>query len=319
MLAFVIISLTILTIAIYGASQIILINNAFFWSAHYWTKHESKFDIWSDLFFTKARTLNSWGSNSDSLKCLSWVLRISWSSGNCFDSSKVHPAPQTFWQISWSDWIEDDFDNNDYKCTFASDSDYVKIDKINSKKCDNDDEHRVYISWIIPPWETVTALSLTPDLFEIIANNKNNIWPNVRRSLPENTSFKIKMDVSWTGLEMEIYEIDKNILDSRKIIYTTNKISGTITSTSWIVKDNWSLTWGGDFLFNTSSKYYALLLTNTWNEIKTFKLYWEKSWWDLVYLNPINDDLELIEYTKAVYTKVKDDLIYKTKLFYVEK
>jgi hypothetical protein len=127
------------------------------------------------------------------------------------------------------------------------------------------------------------------------------------------------MDVSWTGLEMEIYEIDKNILDSRKIIYTTNKISGTITSTSWIVKDNWSLTWGGDFLFNTSSKYYALLLTNTWNEIKTFKLYWEKSWWDLVYLNPINDDLELIEYTKAVYTKVKDDLIYKTKLFYVEK
>lgn len=319
MLVFVLISLTVLTILLYWAAQLISINASFFGHKTYWEKYESQFDLWSNLYFSQAKNLNSDWVDWDSLKCASWLLQVSWSSANCFDSAKVLPDPQTFPQVAWTDNIEDDFDNNDYKCSYVDESDYSKIDSANSKKCDNDDEHRIYISWIIPPKTTVTAFALTKDLIEIIDLNENNTAPNTQRKLPTDWTFNIKLEVSWSDLGMEIYKIDKAKFDNDNIVYTTTKYEWTITSTSWTVQDDWNITWWTPISFDLTNEYYWILLTNSSENVKTFKLWWENGSWEKVYLNPINDDLNLIEYTKPILIKGEDELVYKNKVFYVEK
>lgn len=242
-------------------------------------------------YFKKAEENNTNWDNLDILSCpditspsfTAWIWTFWESSFSCSTS-----------QNSSSDSIQDDWDNNDYKCSYFDFSLASKVSP-SSKKCDDDDLHRKEFRGIIFPGETKTVFYSSEESNLQILNNQNNIDPDFTfpKRIFEVNNGNIKLDVSHLNFSWELYTVDKKFWENN--IFMTEKNTKLLPSGSVLndiritdsdqINNSWT---ARDFDF--SEKNYILNLTNSWNDLLYFTSYVEESG-EKAYIVPIRDDL----------------------------
>lgn len=246
---------------------------------------QDNIDVKIDTVLYKKAINNPWTSNLDATSCDVWNLEFKedWSV-LCYDTTLLTYVPLT----NTSDNIDDDWDNDDYRCQYFDDIEVSKIDLLNSKDCDDDDLYRLELEWMIPPLYKETVLVLDEDTISLIEWNQYNLWTYSKRDLPWNNTFTINLELSWSDAELTINKIDKS---SSKII--TDTVSWNSIFSNWVIQNNVSLWSWDDMIFDTSKEYYSVLIENTWNSTITYKITATSlSTGQMVYITPIDDSDE---------------------------
>ena len=285
----VMVSVTFITIwVIYSADKVRFNIEFFSWAFKEFNTFDTS-DIKKQIILSRKQILNS-DVVSDSEACSDWPLTIfEDSSRSCYNNTTfLTEAP-----ISWNDWIMDSWDNNDYKCSYFSDSNASKLDLWASKKCDNDDEYRLEIKGLIAPENYDTAIVLDSETMSIISDNTLNFWTYNHRELPENNEFSLDFTFSSWGWKGRIYIFDKNTYSLENQQLTANEqIEFDIDSSSltWTFQNWWTLWTWNDYVFDTNQYYYIIIFENTWDLNLEYSISWNSiSSWKSVYLVPVND------------------------------
>lgn len=313
-LAFSIILLAIFSIISIPILNLISSNNKIW---NYLSTSEKKDRFWAEIsyYFRKSLTNNSDWSTTDNLSCpdvtnpsfIAWI-RTFW------ESSTVCSTTES----AWSDLIQDDADNNDYKCNYYNFSESSKV-SWSSKKCDNDDEHRKSFIWVIFPNETKTVFYSSEESNWQIWNNTNNIDANFSfpKRISEVNNGNIYFDFSHWNFIGELYSFPKsfienwivNIESETQINKSGSGLSRVYLNTLNNIDNSWSVR-----NFDFTSKNYVLNLTNTGNNLLYFTSYVEESW-EKAYIVPFRDDLTKKELIFGYFIEEKWNLVFKSQIY----
>lgn len=258
-------------------------NREFFVGAFDWYRDWGN-NFEEDILLAKRLSQNTDSTGSDSLSC-AWNLEYN-ASTECYD-----PLLPGYIALAgpW-DSINDDWDNDDFRCQYFEDTEASKIDLTKSKDCDNDDEYRLELEWVVAPWQMKSVLVFDKDTIDMITANLYNSWAYVKRELPENNSFKVYSEVSSTTSAMHVYSVDKGLFDSSWEYHIDSSFSWNVLNLSWDIQNDWSLWSWNEFTFNTSLSYYVIMLENTWTASMTYKISAVNPVsWDSIYVAPIDD------------------------------
>ena len=301
LLIYVIIITSVMLLTLTYSSTKIQINYDFFYSEFnkYFLKNNSP-ELRKTLIIQDRDFYNTDSVVSDVETCDTFQIEFEvWWNVRCYNSSAIDPTPFYTSVQSWSDNINDSWDNDDFKCQYFEDIDASKIKLDTSKKCDNDDAYRLEINNIVWPLENSTAIVLDSETLSLIQNNSYNSWTYVNgRNLPSDWNFKIKVDLSNTNAKLHLFKIDKSINDSTKYFVQTEYIISALNSTSWEIQMDWSLWSWNEYNFDTTNNYYVILIENTSeNTSLNYNISAQNiSTTNPIYITPINDSGEEDEF-----------------------
>lgn len=223
-------------------------------------------------------TNNDWVP-SDKLSCSWWIIVL--------QNSITNDSNLCTWEWAMKpDWIDDKWNNDDFKSTFYNVNIWQKLD-ISARIYDNDDYARKYVIWVIYPEETKTVFFINDNLINSINSNKNNIWDFLETKVPRDIlNMNINIALSNINAKISVFRIDKSIYNSSKDISIIEELSWEAkTLTGYLVND-WNInnSWM-PYIFDIHNYDYALNIknTSTWN-VLTYDLKWISNEWKEVYI-----------------------------------
>jgi hypothetical protein len=232
-----------------------------------------------DIFSKKTKKVNSdWG----------WFLDVSsWSWANIWCRLQIdwkYLVQWDDWIKIWSDWRDDNCDDDNYLWTNSGSSSFE----------DNDNIVRKTINWFISPELTKNIFWNNSKIEEYIDKNLNNTDTfNVK--LWDVTSWFLKIELNWQA-ELKLIKIKKSRYTDFKEFEKKESLIWTINSWSGYIKNNWgdlelnsTISWS--YSFNFKEHDYILMLKNLeTSQILNYTVIWTNDDMKWIYINPIIDD-----------------------------
>lgn len=261
---------------------------------------EVKYFSWEILLYTWKTIFEnnfcSWSLNWENLK-----LYYTWDYNN-------------FWSwILWLTWFELNWDDI---LTWGLAPNYISFEKPNNFD-DRFIKSRTEIIWNIVKWTWWKNIFWNnTQINDFISTNTNNKEPFLR--LWNTWTWILFFDISWS-FSWKIIEFDKNLFDNNNKLLKINEFDFlSSTWVKWYLENNWNFSESisNPKKFDFINKDYAIFLSyNDWGLESinyTLKIFSET--WTWVYINPIKDDSDKIEYlwnNILIYNKDYYNKIYK--------
>lgn len=231
-------------------------------------------------------------TNSDG----SWFIddyTWSWSNIECilqWDLSYL--VEWSSWSILWSDWIDDNCDDDNYLWTNSWWTDYP------NNFLDNDDYARKTIEWYIAPSLSQNIFWNNHKIEDFIDKNSNNT-SLINDKLWVTSNGSLFLDIT-EDIEIKIFEINKTLYTGSWVIKKTATFTWSLSTWSWYLErtgstiqfSNLSNSYAFDF---TTHDYMIFIQNNSDTNVIKYTLKWENQGNNNpLYLNPIDDSNNIL-------------------------
>ena len=231
---------------------------------------------------------NSWFTDLEKIKYDGWELNInswslSWNISNTFFNL------ENTTNYYYSDWIDDNFDDDNYLFSNSWSVNYPNDYE------DNDDYIRKNIVWYIFPNQNNNIFWNNSKIEEFIENNPNNSW-SIKLWLVQSGALFFETN-TWST--MTIFVVDKNIYTNFNKIKISKEFYGSFNNSgSWYIQINSDIIsfdsdiWNS-YSFDFVNNDYMIFVKDTDNKkVLYYTLYFiDKNHNKRVYINPINDNI----------------------------
>ncbi len=196
--------------------------------------------------------------------------------------------------IMWEDWLDDDFNNDDYKVTWGSGVYYPDGFQ------DDDVIPRKTFYWSIPVWE---------DQYNIFWNNyKTNAFSS--GNINNNDTLNVKIwDTSTGYVILDTYNKTNNLYNLKILEFDRDAYQNQFTllplasysvegladyrwyiqkSSSWVLSISKDKTWN-EYVFDFKNNDYWIFVSNTSTWTMSYRVEAETETWTWIYINPIDD------------------------------
>lgn len=223
------------------------------------------------------------------------VSMSSWIWNNVFWDSD-----STLIDISWSayfnpDWIDDDFNSDDYLVTSA----WVYYP---NDFQDDDNSARKLLFWYVPVdywykkvfWNTKKTL-------KIIDENTNNN-DTLNEKIWNVNAWYLYFDVD-ADFDIKLLKFNKSIYNESNELIRLETLTWALNAWIWYLQWNWwvlslsaTKTWN-EYEFDFVNDDYAIFIKRIWAGTLLYKITWETTTWTWIYITPIDDsDNNIIKY-----------------------
>lgn len=214
------------------------------------------------------------------------------------------------WWVLWSSWFTLTYNNPWY--SWSIDSKSIEFDyDLSNVSLYNDSLWRKEIIWKAYNTDYKSIFYINDEIRDIINNNTNNTW-SYTKNISQVSSGSLFLDItwggglSWMGI-IKIVEFEKsstNKLTKKEII-----LEDEVLSWSWNIEKNWI-----DLYLDFTSKDFGVFLKAKDSEYIDYKFRINDSSWSWVFIIPIKDDIENIEYLNSNIIIEKNNYIKETYL-----
>jgi len=247
-----------------------------------------------------------------------WTDLEEWSWSNISCRLQADGSYKLEWDsgsVVWSDWIDDNCNDDNYKSSNSWTQDYPNWFE------DNDELARTNINYIIPPFLDLNIFLNSKKIEDLIDSNSNNSSSWVKLWDSESWSLYLSLN---TWAIINIFDFDKNLFNLSEEIKINNYYSWTI-SWSWYIKIIWKdisldTDINNSYKFNFKNNWFLIFLKNFKKDyLLEFNLNWVQNW-KKIYLTPIDDSKsDIIKLISYDVLKDNENFIFKDLEFEYKK
>lgn len=232
------------------------------------------------------------------------------------DSTQISFLTTWLWGI---DEIDDNFNSDDYKVWSTGSILYPDW------YIDDDVLVRKVIYWELLSWNEYKSIFWNNSETSLFINNNSNNNDIYHEKIWDVDLWYMLLDVNW-NYDLKLVKFDKNKFDTNKELYNLESLIWLNLSWSWYIQENsWVLwlsttkTWN-EYSFDFQNNDYALFLRNSWETTLIYSLSWESLTWSWIYINPLDDSWDKLEYLwNDIHISDDWDFIYKQFIVSSEK